>query len=128
MPIREGAVLARAQMRLPKVLFVLRSLLFVLVGFGMSSDADSITNRDDNSTKRTRLAQAFSSDIRSGRFRLGIETEKRLRIPEPLRPTGCVIDDECDEYSGLPKSEPERNAAKNLKKPFIGLSITAPLQ
>src|SRR5262245_41668000 len=110
-------------MRLPKVLFVLRSLLLAIVGFGANSDVGS----GDNSTKRTRLAQAFSSEP-SGQFRLGIETQKRLQTPETLRPTGCVIDDECEEYSGLPKSEPGRKAVKNLKKPFIGLSITAPLQ
>jgi hypothetical protein len=114
-------------MRLPNLL-VLRSLLLAFVGFGVNSDAGSITDRGDNSTKRTRLAQAFSSDIPTGGFRLGIETQKRLQTPESLRPTGCVIDDECDQYLGVPKSEAGRKAVKNFKKPFIGLSITAPLQ
>jgi hypothetical protein len=32
------------------------------------------------------------------------------------------------EYSGLPKSTPAKTTMRNFKWPFIGLSITTPLQ
>jgi len=63
-----------------------------------------------------------------GNSYLGIETQKGLQ--NPFRRTDCANDDECADYSGLPKSEPPSNKKnlKNLKKPFIGLSVTKPIQ
>jgi hypothetical protein len=117
-------------MRLPKLLFVLRSLLLTTLSFCVSADC-TVNDQDDNSTKRTRLAQVFSSNGSAnpiGQFRLGIETRKSLQTPEYLRRSDCADDDECEEYSGLPRSQPGKMTVKNLKKPFIGLSITTPLQ
>ena len=45
-------------------------------------------------------------------------------IQTPFKRTDCASDDECADYSGLPKSEPSKRTLKNLRKPFIGLSIT----
>jgi hypothetical protein len=78
-----------------------------------------------------KLAQALSprgSDDATGQFRLGIQTQRNVQTPEPLRRSDCEINDECDDYSGLPKSHPQKITTKNFKKPFIGLSISAPLQ
>ena len=61
-----------------------------------------------------------------GNSYLGIQTQKSFQTP--FRRTDCASDDECADYSGLPKSEPSKRTLKNLKKPFIGLSITRPLQ
>jgi hypothetical protein len=61
-----------------------------------------------------------------GNSYLGIETQKKLQMP--FKRTDCASDDECADYSGLPKSEPSKRTMKNLRKPFIGLSITTPLQ
>jgi hypothetical protein len=69
-----------------------------------------------------------NDQFRLGNGYLGIQTQKSLRTPEPLRRADCTTDDECADYSGLPKSEPPKTNVKNLRKPFIGLSITAPLQ
>lgn len=55
---------------------------------------------------------------------LKLRTKKTLKTFEPLRRSGCETDEECADYSGLPKSEPP----KGLKTPFLGLSITKPLQ
>jgi len=72
--------------------------------------------------------------VSSDQFRLGssyleIQTRKSLQPFDPLRPNGCETDEECAEYSGLPRSpEPSRRTLKGTKKPFIGLSITQPLQ
>ncbi len=61
-----------------------------------------------------------------GNSYLGIQTQKNLQTP--FRQTDCASDDECADYSGLPKSEPSKRTIKNFRKPFIGLSITTPLQ
>jgi hypothetical protein len=116
-------------MRLPKSFFVLRSLLLTTLSFGVSGDR-SVSVQDDNSAKWMRLAQASvnRSENASGQIRLGIETRKSLQTPEYLRRSDCADDDECEEYSGLPRSQPGKMTVKNLKKPFIGLSITTPLQ
>lgn len=61
-----------------------------------------------------------------GNSYLGIETQKKLQTP--FWRTDCASDDECADYSGLPKSEPSKRTVKNLRRPFIGLSITTPIQ
>jgi hypothetical protein len=66
----------------------------------------------------------------NGKFSFGdtylrIQTQKNLQSPWR---TDCASDDECADYSGLPKSEPSKRTLKNLRKPFIGLSVTRPLQ
>ncbi len=115
-------------MRLPGVL---RSLLLATaLGVGVS-DSPSIQNQQSNSTGRMKLSQFLSqrgADDPTGQFRLGIQTQRNVPTPEPLRRSDCEINDECDDYSGLPKSQPRKITTKNLKTPFIGLSITTPLQ
>jgi hypothetical protein len=69
-----------------------------------------------------------SDQFRLGNSYLGIQTEKSLQSTDPLRRSDCDKDDVCADYSGLPKSEPRKSTVKSLRKPFIGLSITAPLQ
>ena len=72
------------------------------------------------------LAQGLENP--SGQFRVGIQTQKNVETPGPLRRSDCEINDECDEYSGLPQSQPRNITTKNFRTPFVGLSITAPLQ
>jgi hypothetical protein len=87
-----------------------------------------------NSFKNSRDVSPMSGSTNlSDQFRLGnsyleIQTQKSLQTPESLRPNDCPKDEECADYSGLPKSEPRKTTVKSLRKPFIGLSITAPLQ
>jgi hypothetical protein len=57
----------------------------------------------------------------------GIQTQKTFQIPQLLGQPDCTTDDECADYSGLPKAKQPKTATKNLRKPFIGLSITSPL-
>src|SRR5205807_9672893 len=74
-------------------------------------------------------AGAISNDqFRQGASYLEIQTRKSLQPFDALRRSGCETDEECEEYSGLPRSEPSRRTIKGTKKPFIGLSITHPLQ
>jgi hypothetical protein len=70
----------------------------------------------------------LSDQFRLGNSYLGIQAQKSLQAPESLRPSDCPRDEECADYSGLPKAEPRKTTVKSLRKPFIGLSITAPLQ
>ena len=120
-----------AEMRLSGVLrcLLLATALNVGCAFGVS-DSPGVNKQENNSTKEMRLTQALSpiSDNPSGQFRLGIQTQKSIQTPEPSRRSDCEINDECDEYSGLPKSHPGKTTVKNFRKPFLGLSITTPLR
>jgi hypothetical protein len=84
-------------------------------GFKNPRDVPSISGSENSNDK-------FSF----GNSYLGIQTQKNLQTP--FRQTDCASDDECADYSGLPKSEPSKRTIKNLRKPFIGLSITTPIQ
>jgi hypothetical protein len=66
--------------------------------------------------------------LRLGNSYLGIQTEKGIPVIESFKRGDCTTDDECADYSGLPKSQPATRSLKNLRKPFLGLSITRPLQ
>jgi hypothetical protein len=69
-----------------------------------------------------------ASPSQSGGFRLGIQTEKSVQTPSSLRRSECTAaDEECEEYSGLPKSNPA-NKLKGIRNQFLGLSVTSPLQ
>jgi hypothetical protein len=130
-------MLKGASMRLSASL-LLRSLLRTTtlvvscthISFGVS-DGSNANRRDSDPTNWMKLAQSSSSasGFPNGQFRFEIQTQKSVQMPEHLRPSNCPTDDECEEYSGLPKSDPgNTTTVKNFKKPFIGLSITAPLQ
>jgi hypothetical protein len=58
----------------------------------------------------------------------GIQTQKTFQIPQLSGQPDCTTDDECADYSGLPKAKQPKTTTKNLRKPFIGLSITSPLK
>jgi hypothetical protein len=59
---------------------------------------------------------------------LGIQTQKALQDPFRQR-TDCATDDECAEYSGVPKpAAPAKKSLKTFKTPFMGLSVTRPIQ
>jgi hypothetical protein len=66
----------------------------------------------------------------SGGFRLDVQTEKSLQTPQSMRRSECATttEEECADYSGLPRSHPAHGNLKSLKKPFVGFSITSPLQ
>jgi hypothetical protein len=57
----------------------------------------------------------------------GIQRQKTFQIPHLSEQPDCTTDDECADYSGLPKAKQSKTPLKNLRKPFIGLSITKPL-
>jgi len=63
-----------------------------------------------------------------GNSYLGIQTQKTLQGLDRFWRTDCATDEDCADYSGLPRSEAPKKGMKNLRKPFIGLSITTPLQ
>ena len=77
-------------------------------------------------TAQTLSIQGFENP--NGQFQIGIQTQKNVQTPEPLRRSDCEINDECDEYSGLPQSRSRKITTKNIRKPFLGLSVTTPLQ
>ncbi len=82
---------------------------------------------DRRSTSPSGTAPA-PDQLRVGKSYLEIQTRKNVQVLQSLRSTDCADDDECAEYSGLPKSEQRKTSARNFKRPFIGLSITRPLQ
>ena len=73
----------------------------------------------NNSIKQTDKAHLGGSYI-------GVQTEKTMRVIDPTKSIDCANDDDCMDYSGLPKSAPARHGLKGFRKPFLGLSITTP--
>jgi hypothetical protein len=86
------------------------------------------TSFDRNNAPSSSAAATPGDQLRVGRSYLGIQTEKNVQVLQSLRRTDCPTDDECAEYSGLPKSGQPKASMRNFKRPFIGLSITRPLE
>ena len=104
-------------------------LLGALLTYGLSASGSLSATVGESSSKMSWLKPSPKDrKIQSVNFGLGIQTQKSVQTPEPLRRSDCEINDECDDYSGLPKSHIGKTTAKNFRKPFIGLSLTAPLQ
>ena len=64
---------------------------------------------------------------------LGVETQRRMTVPVPWQSANCGTVEDCEDYSGLPKAKAPSStgsgsAIGRLRKPFIGLSITTPIQ
>jgi hypothetical protein len=78
-------------------------------------------------------ANAFDQ-FKLGDSYLGVETKRRLQPLVPFQRSGCTTDEECEDYSGLPKSKTRGSAGsqsltgRHLRKPFLGLSVTTPIQ
>jgi hypothetical protein len=90
--------------------------------------------KNGNGLKSPRAsAQGSGSTEPADRFAFGsnyfgIETQKGLQDPFRQR-KDCANDDECAEFSGLPKSGGQaKKSFKNFKPPFIGLSVTRPIE
>jgi hypothetical protein len=95
-----------------------------------SKNAGEIQSRDAGRSEFKQLREAPSSGSAnpSDGWRLGIQTEQSLQTPKSLRKVNdCPDDDECDEYTGLPRRHPARSGLKGFRRPYIGLSITSPL-
>jgi hypothetical protein len=86
------------------------------------------TSFDRNNAPSSSAAATPSDQLRVGSSYLGIQIEKNVQALESLRRIDCPTDDECAEYSGLPKSGQPKASMRNFKRPFIGLSITRPLE
>jgi hypothetical protein len=93
-----------------------------------TSDLNAVTGQSQVLTNTRTLSADAPNHFLLGDGRLGIQTEKSVRGSDPLRRNECTTDDECADYSSLPKTEPGKRNLKTLRKPFIGLSITKPLQ
>jgi hypothetical protein len=65
---------------------------------------------------------------------LGVETQRRLQPRVPSGKVDCATDEECEDYSALPKSKSrgsvgtDSSSILRLRKPFFGLSITTPIE
>ncbi len=98
-----------------------------------------------NSTPSTSMSRTFSprgafgvdpdkieptapaDQFRLGNSYIGIQTQKTIQTPDQIRRSDCPKDEDCTDYPGQPRSLTSKTGVKNLRKPFIGLSITAPL-
>jgi hypothetical protein len=69
-----------------------------------------------------------NDQFRLGNSYLGIQTQKHVQGLDRFWRTDCATDEDCVDYSGLPRSEPHKKDIKSFRKPFFGLSITTPLQ
>lgn len=83
---------------------------------------------DRNDASASSGATPPGDQLKVGSSYLGIQIDKNVQILESLRRNNCGDDDECSEYTGLPKTERPKASVKNFKRPFIGLSITRPIE
>ena len=81
----------------------------------------------NNKSKRPAKAPPQKEPDQTQQFRLGIQTKKSVQVTDPTRSIDCDSEDECRDYSGLPRSAPAGSDLKSIRKPFLGLSITTPL-
>lgn len=96
------------------------------------STAPGVRNQGDGNPSKAlpsiREPTSRNDSLRIGESSVGIKTEKSLRVIEAYKQNDCVSDDDCEDYSGLPKSAPARRTLKNVRKPFLGLSISRPIE
>jgi hypothetical protein len=95
---------------------------------GIGGQVRAGTSFDRNDAPSPSAAAPPGDQLRMGSSYLGIQIEKNVQALETLRRIDCPTDDECAEYSGLPKSGQPKASVRNFKRPFIGLSITRPLE
>jgi hypothetical protein len=85
----------------------------------VSADADQIASGLSTPTDQFRLGNAY----------IGIQTQRILQTPDQIRRSDCPIDEDCTDYPGPPRGMSAKTTTiKGLRKPYIGLSITAPLR
>ena len=74
--------------------------------------------------------------LKIGDSYLGIETQRRLKTQVPSGKVDCATDEECEDYSALPKSKSRGSIGASssspsllhTRKPFFGLSVTTPIE
>ena len=67
-----------------------------------------------------------ADQFRVGNTYIGIQTQRILQTPDQIRRSDCPIDEDCTDYPGAPRlMSPKTTTIKSLRKPYIGLSITA---
>jgi hypothetical protein len=100
---------------------------------GLAVIGDTAHPDTQNKALRAAPSESGASDrgdgFRLGDTYLGLQTEKSVQVIDRLRQSDCIDDEDCADYTGLPRSAPgKRSSLKTLRKPFLGLSIKAPLQ
>ena len=80
-----------------------------------------------NDFARQEKPPAANSGFTVGNSAVGIRTEKMLAAPAPFTRSDCTGDD-CADYSPLPKLRSPHASTKTFKQPYLGLSISKPLQ
>ena len=97
------------------------------------TDYDKDMGYNDGSKTFRGLSAAGASKTPIDRFQvgnsyLGIKSQKTFQIPQYSWQPDCTTDDECADYSALPKAKQPKTSAKSFRKPFLGLSITTPIE
>jgi hypothetical protein len=121
-----------------------------LAGFGqfdappLPELPSGIPGQDNNSTPWMTVPRDFSprrsvgdskgeesapgDQFRLGNSYIGIQTQKSLQTPDQIARGDCPKDEDCTDYPGAPRFLNPKTNVKSLRRPFIGLSITAPLR
>jgi hypothetical protein len=72
--------------------------------------------------------------LKLGDSYLGVETQRRLQTHVPSGKVDCVTDEECEDYSAMPRSRSRASVGGSSssmvhgRKPFFGLSVTTPIE
>jgi len=96
-------------------------------------DYNKVIGYNDGSKTFRGLSAAGASKTPIDQFQfgdsyIGIQAQKNFRTPQPSGSPDCKSDEECADYSALPKAKQQNTSAKNIRKPFLGLSITTPIE
>lgn len=89
--------------------------------------ATNIWFKDPPSVLWLQKLPALNDQWLPGVNNLSFQTERMTPTPVPFRRSDCT-EDECADYSPLPKVKHSKTTTKNFRKPYIGLSVTSPFQ
>jgi hypothetical protein len=107
-----------------------RNMFGIDVGAGVDENSGSKKFRYTSPS----YGSANSVDkVKVGDSYLGIETQRRLQTHGPSGKLDCSTDEDCEDYSVMPRSRPRGSVATHSsgilsRKPFFGLSVTTPIQ
>jgi hypothetical protein len=100
---------------------------------GAGADAAGRSKKFGHTSPPPGSASSFDK-LKIGDSYLGVETQRRLQTRVPSGKVDCATDEECEDYSALPKSKSRGSVGTNSsnilhsRKPFFGLSITTPIE
>ena len=109
--------------------------------FGIDDSAGLDPNGGSKKFRYTSPASGAASSfdkLKLGDSYLGVDTQRRLQTHVPSGKVDCATDEECEDYSAMPRAKsrglvgtsasPSSPNLLHSRKPFFGLSVTTPIE